>query len=298
MMAPISKFHNILWIAATLMFVPVISLAQDTSGNDTMAGGGAKITIIPGVIEAEISQDQVPLVVLAVILIGLSLYVPRGFVAVRDLFISLRSKRAYFESEKIKYEILKLIHEIEAIRKTHQLSELTLPIELEKRIKVSEPVSSTGYDPAAAISEQLKDDAVRRAYLWRRIFAFLIDYVVISIGVNIVFIGGSMMYIPIMEIMKIMYLVSLIAIILYFPLMWRFWGATVGKLALGLKIVRLDGSPLRLRDAIVRFVVWAVTSVLGLFWAGWDKQRRSLYDKAAGTTIVYVRTAKRGYHKE
>ena len=108
---------------------------------------------------------------------------------------------------------------------------------------------------------------------------------------------------------------SLLTSLLYFVLMWRFVGATLGQLALGLR-VRLRERPGKpsWTTATVRWFVlagigslswfavlasWqlAIAVTLGawlfflvnVLWATWDPQRQALHDKAARTNVVRVR---------
>ncbi len=79
-------------------------------------------------------------------------------------------------------------------------------------------------------------------------------------------------------------------------------GRSLGKLAVGLRVVRADGGPIRLRHALTRalvgvtlewpglmlpFVTWVVSMTTMLF----SPQGRRLGDLAAGTFVVHERTA-------
>jgi uncharacterized RDD family membrane protein YckC len=102
----------------------------------------------------------------------------------------------------------------------------------------------------------------------------------------------------------------------YYALMWRFRGATLGKLALGLRI-RLRERPGTLpwtsivaRLAVIQvgtltmFVAfisgsWAIFmamsligsafGLLDLLWASWDPKRQALHDKLAKTNVITTR---------
>ena len=102
----------------------------------------------------------------------------------------------------------------------------------------------------------------------------------------------------------------------YFIGMWRWKGATLGKLALGLRLRRRD-EPGRLpwRAVLLRFVafngvgllpvaalltgswpliivLWLAMTVylfLDLLWPLWDRKRQALHDKVAGTNVVKIR---------
>jgi len=85
----------------------------------------------------------------------------------------------------------------------------------------------------------------------------------------------------------------------WFPLLWivyhiTFWSwrqTTIGGIVLNLKVVRLDGEPLRFGVVTVRSLASIFSGLvigLGMFWASWDTERQSWHDKIAGTTIVRV----------
>jgi uncharacterized RDD family membrane protein YckC len=71
--------------------------------------------------------------------------------------------------------------------------------------------------------------------------------------------------------------------------MWTWKGATIGDLALGIKLIRKDGGQVDFATALVRILgsfFSAVALFLGFFWAGWDREKQSWHDKIAGTIIV------------
>jgi uncharacterized RDD family membrane protein YckC len=73
--------------------------------------------------------------------------------------------------------------------------------------------------------------------------------------------------------------------------MWTWKGTSVGKICLGLKIVRTDGTPIDFAVALVRSLAACFSFIvffLGFFWAGWDRDKQSWHDKIAGTVVVQV----------
>lgn len=75
----------------------------------------------------------------------------------------------------------------------------------------------------------------------------------------------------------------------YFVVSWRRGGQTIGMRPWRLRVVRADGSALRLSDALLRFAVALVSAAvagLGFWWALVDPQRRTWHDLAAGTLMV------------
>ena len=69
-------------------------------------------------------------------------------------------------------------------------------------------------------------------------------------------------------------------------------GATPGKLALGLKVVRPDGGPISLGRAFGRYfakLLNGFTLGIGYIIAGFDSQKRGLHDMICDTRVLRVR---------
>ena len=65
--------------------------------------------------------------------------------------------------------------------------------------------------------------------------------------------------------------------------------ATVGKMALGLKVTDVDGDRLTFGNALGRhFAKYLSTMVIfaGFIMAGWDSRKQTLHDKAADTVVI------------
>lgn len=75
----------------------------------------------------------------------------------------------------------------------------------------------------------------------------------------------------------------------YFVVSWLRGGQTIGMKPWRLRVVSGDGSPLSLRQALLRFVV-ALASLaaagLGFWWALIEPRKRTWHDLAAGTLVV------------
>jgi len=86
----------------------------------------------------------------------------------------------------------------------------------------------------------------------------------------------------------------------YQALMIRYFGGTLGKLAVGIRVRRDDGTFVGWREALLRpilqlalaygsFIPGAgLTSILDDLWMIWDRQSQTLHDKIASTIVVYV----------
>jgi uncharacterized RDD family membrane protein YckC len=67
-------------------------------------------------------------------------------------------------------------------------------------------------------------------------------------------------------------------------------GATPGKMALGLKVIRTDGAPISAGLAVGRFfgkILSGLTLYIGFIIAGFDPEKRALHDRICETRVVY-----------
>ncbi len=85
----------------------------------------------------------------------------------------------------------------------------------------------------------------------------------------------------------------------YQALMVRYFGGTIGKLAVGIRVRKDDGTVAGWREALLRPVLQLIVSIgsfvpgaglitlLDDLWMLWDRQKQTLHDKVAGTIVVY-----------
>jgi len=68
------------------------------------------------------------------------------------------------------------------------------------------------------------------------------------------------------------------------------FGATPGKMALGIKVIRADGGPIQVGQAIGRYFAHILSGIIlyiGYMMAGWDDQKRALHDRLVETRVIY-----------
>jgi uncharacterized RDD family membrane protein YckC len=94
------------------------------------------------------------------------------------------------------------------------------------------------------------------------------------------------------------FLFYFIVVICYEVLFLRYRGATPGKMACGLRVVRSDGNSLGWGTSIGRFVMWNVVTsgipylnfiliLISGIMAGTDSEKRALHDRVCDTRVVY-----------
>lgn len=147
---------------------------------------------------------------------------------------------------------------------------------------------------------------MRYAGFWMRFLAILIDSVamgIVSAVLHAIFgFGGAFltagsgsrdaistgMVMGMLAANSVMMFISL----LYYWLMTGLTGATLGKMALGLRVVKSDGQIPGLGFAFLREVVGKTISAIligiGFLWVAFDGRKQGLHDKVAGTFVVYT----------
>jgi uncharacterized RDD family membrane protein YckC len=142
------------------------------------------------------------------------------------------------------------------------------------RVGVVPPAAPVGGPPAPPPIPVPADPAtLARVGFWGRFFATVLDLLVVGFAMRVL--KTHALFVP--------------AWLAYHIGMWAWKGATVGGLALGIRIVRHDGSPIDFAVALVRSLASFLSGAalfLGFFWAGWDREKQSWHDKIAGTIVV------------
>lgn len=67
-------------------------------------------------------------------------------------------------------------------------------------------------------------------------------------------------------------------------------GVTIGKALMGLRVVRMDGTPLTLGRCTRRYVTFLLAAIplfLGLLWVIVDDRRQGWHDKLSNTCVIY-----------
>ncbi|MGH2502019.1 MAG: RDD family protein, partial [Ktedonobacterales bacterium] len=71
---------------------------------------------------------------------------------------------------------------------------------------------------------------------------------------------------------------------------WVLLGQTPGKLLMGLRIELVNGQPLTIRYALLRYAGYWLSAIplgLGFLWVLVDERRQTWHDKLAGTCVTY-----------
>ena len=137
--------------------------------------------------------------------------------------------------------------------------------------------------------------AVEYAGFWRRIAAFMVDAMLISIVIGIIFPLNNRLplnweshwyFILLVGISNIL---SILAIVAYGVIFWYWRGQTFGKMLLNIKILRGDGSNVSFGYALLRYLGYGLcilTLGIGFLWIIFDSRKQGIHDKIADTVVV------------
>lgn len=131
---------------------------------------------------------------------------------------------------------------------------------------------------------QTQTPAMQYVGVGTRFLAVLIDSIIIGVVAGIInAVAGAGHAIVSGSITGVLALV-------YFIVMEAMQGATLGKMALGLRVVKLDGSPISWSDSLIRNLLRIIDGLFAylvgaiFIWTSPLKQR--LGDKAAHTVVI------------
>ncbi|MBN2163916.1 MAG: RDD family protein [Pontiellaceae bacterium] len=134
------------------------------------------------------------------------------------------------------------------------------------------------------------------AGFWRRFVAVFID----SIIMNVVTIPGNLGFQYFMVhvdegalfgvLAALCYILMVFVPALYWILMHGKFGATVGKKAMGIRVIMADGSRMTWGRTIGRYFSTMLSSILciGYIMAGFDEEKRALHDRICNTRVIRV----------
>ena len=145
------------------------------------------------------------------------------------------------------------------------------------------------YGQSGQYGYQAPAPAMQYVSVWPRFAAILIDAVIIGIVVSII--AGILAAIT--HSIGLVYFVEAVVFFGYYIVMEATQGRTVGKMALGLKVVRMDGSPISWNEAIIRNLLRIVDGLFAYIVGAiivWNSPlRQRLGDKVAKTVVIRTR---------
>ncbi|HRF94314.1 MAG TPA: RDD family protein, partial [Aggregatilineales bacterium] len=94
------------------------------------------------------------------------------------------------------------------------------------------------------------------------------------------------------NVLLVYYLITLALSLTYYIGLSKYGGQTFGKMALGIRVVRVNGDSLRWGNAILRYIGYILNAFsfgIGFLWILIDEKRQGWHDKMAGTIVIKTR---------
>ena len=138
------------------------------------------------------------------------------------------------------------------------------------------------------VEQSVESDAYELAGFVTRALAIIIDgfLLLMALLIVIALLSSAGDGVP----AKLYQVVSLAIPVGYY---WYFWtrrdGQTPGKFALGIRVIKADGTAMSDTDAVIRAIGYHVSALLcgmGFIWAIFDKNNQTWHDKLARTYVV------------
>jgi uncharacterized RDD family membrane protein YckC len=157
---------------------------------------------------------------------------------------------------------------------------------------MSDPPPSTvpSYDPGYAAHA-----TTDLAGFWRRFAAYFIDVLLVTAAATLVhaMVNAIMQVSTDIGTVSRGWLTALIVQMAYLGYFWSRGGQSVGYMALGLRLVRADGSPVTPGIAVLRaFLVFAsfwlawIPAIVSAFMVGMGDRKQAIHDRLVGTLVV------------
>lgn len=162
---------------------------------------------------------------------------------------------------------------------------------------VAAPVAPTGA-PAGGILPSHAEAPGLYAGFWRRVAAYLIDSLIVGVSLMlfgamlgvVLAVGGRLEVLDNPGMEGALNLLGVFVLWLYFALFESSSRqATIGKLALGLRVTDLAGRRIGFGRATGRFFGGFISSLIlciGYMMAGWTSRKQTLHDMMAGSLVV------------
>ena len=128
---------------------------------------------------------------------------------------------------------------------------------------------------------------------WLRFFAWIIDGVVIAIVMFVLWLAGLVGADSVEGFGASDSLVNALVTFVYYVAMTAAFGATLGKMALGMRVADADGNrpgvgAVLMREVVGKFIS-ALVILIGFFWILVDDRRQGWHDKIGKTFVVKAR---------
>jgi uncharacterized RDD family membrane protein YckC len=133
------------------------------------------------------------------------------------------------------------------------------------------------------------------AGFWRRLGAYVLDAIILGVIAAIIqaIIGAITRSSDPTGATVTSGLIGLVLYLIYFGYLWSRNGQTLGYMALGIRVVRVDGGPVSLGVAVLRallvylsFLLCLIPAIISAIMIGTGQQKQAIHDLMVHTLVV------------
>lgn len=132
--------------------------------------------------------------------------------------------------------------------------------------------------------------AIKYAGFWVRVAATLVDSLIVGVPYILIILAVSFAGVENGIVLMLVYGIPEIFAYAYYILMLSTYQATLGKMAVGLRVERTNGEKIGFWRAVLREIfgkfVSGITFGIGFFMVGWTQKKQGLHDKIADTVVI------------
>ncbi|GAV23329.1 RDD family protein [Carboxydothermus pertinax] len=157
------------------------------------------------------------------------------------------------------------------------------------QLERGEELSQTNPFPVQAPHGMESEHRQQYAGFWVRFLAAVLDSIALFAAFTLI---NVLLGVDIFNPPPVIDLLQSIVSIIYYVVMTVILGQTLGKMALGIRVIRQDGGPnswgaILLRETVGKFLSTLILFI-GYLMAAFDPQKRALHDRIAKTFVVKV----------
>ncbi|MDO9513630.1 MAG: RDD family protein [Elusimicrobiota bacterium] len=145
-------------------------------------------------------------------------------------------------------------------------------------------------------AENIEQVYGKPAGFWIRAIALFFDSIILTIAGGVI--GGVLGFLLALSVgdvggfMPLFNLVGFVIGAAYYICMHGSYGQTLGKMLIGIKVIKINDAPLSYGTAFLRYIgriLNIITLFIGYIIVAFNRKKRGMHDFIAGTKVIYVK---------
>ncbi|MBA3051721.1 RDD family protein [bacterium] len=145
-------------------------------------------------------------------------------------------------------------------------------------------------------AENIEQIYGKPAGFWIRAIALFFDSIILTIAGGLIgAVLGFLLALAVGDVSGFMPLFNLVGFVIgaaYYICMHGSYGQTLGKMLIGIKVIKINDEPLSYGTALLRYIgriLNIITLFIGYIIVAFNRKKRGMHDFIAGTKVIYVK---------